>query len=68
MMKQDSYTCKKCKDRNDLNHFIRNNMSPIWYEIEDDRSFRMDSFEKRIPRFDRPHELLRLSKAEKLLI
>jgi hypothetical protein len=68
MMKQDSYTCKKCKDRNDPNHFIRNNMHPIWYEIEDDGTFRMDSFDKRIPRFDRPHELLRLSMAEKLLI
>jgi hypothetical protein len=28
MMKQDSYTCKKCKDRNDQNHFIKNNMHP----------------------------------------
>ncbi len=49
MMKQDSYTCKKCKDRNDPNHFIKNNMHPIWYEIEDDRSFQMDSIGKKIP-------------------
>ena len=35
MMKQDRYTCKKCRDRNDPNHFIRNNMHPIWYEIEE---------------------------------
>jgi hypothetical protein len=35
--KEYSYICKKCKDRNDPNHFIRNNMHPIWYEIEDDR-------------------------------
>ena len=68
MMKQDSFTCKKCKDRNDPNHFIKNNMHPLWYEIEDDGSFRMDSNGKKIPQFDRPHKLLRLSIAEKLLI
>jgi hypothetical protein len=43
MMKQDSFTCKKCNDRNDPNHFIKSNMHPLWYEIEDDGSFRMDS-------------------------
>jgi hypothetical protein len=68
MMKQDSYTCKKCKDRNDPNHFIKNKMHPIWYEIEDDGSFQTDSIGKKIPQFERPHELLRLSMAEKLLI
>jgi hypothetical protein len=26
MMKQDSFTSKKCKDRNDPNHFIKNNI------------------------------------------
>jgi hypothetical protein len=49
MMKQDSFTCNKCKDRNDPNHFIKNNMHPLWYEIEDDGSFRMDSNGKKIP-------------------
>jgi hypothetical protein len=39
MMKQDSYTYKKCNDRNDSNHFIKNNMHLLWYEIEDDGSF-----------------------------
>jgi hypothetical protein len=43
MMKQDSFTCKKCKDGNDPNHFIKNNMHLLWYEIEDDGSFQMDS-------------------------
>jgi hypothetical protein len=47
---------------------IKNNMYPLWYEIEDDGSFQMDSNGKKIPRFDRPHKLLRLSMAEKLLI
>jgi hypothetical protein len=56
------------KDRNDPNHFIKNNMHPLWYEIEDDGSFQMDSNGKKIPQFDRPHKLLRLSIAEKLLI
>jgi hypothetical protein len=68
IIKQDSYTCKKCKVRNDPNHFIENNMHPLWYEIEDDGSFQIDSNGKKIPQFDRPHELLRLSMAEKLLI
>ncbi len=39
MLKQDSFTCKKGKDRNDPNHFIKNNMHPLWYEIEDDGTF-----------------------------
>jgi hypothetical protein len=62
------FTWKKCKDRNDPNHFIKNNMHPLWYEIEDGGSFQMDSNGKKIPQFDRPHELLRSSMAEKLLI
>jgi hypothetical protein len=49
IIKQDSYTCKKCKDRNDPNHFIKNNMHPLWYEIEEDGSLRMNSNEKKIP-------------------
>ncbi len=39
IMKQDSYTCKKYKDRNDPNLFIKYNMHPLWYEIEEDGSF-----------------------------
>ncbi len=39
IIKQDSYTYKKCKDRNDPNHFMKNNMHPLWYKIEDDGSF-----------------------------
>ncbi len=42
-------------------------MHPLLYEIEDDGSFQMDSNGKKIPQFDRPHELLRLSMVEKLL-
>jgi hypothetical protein len=49
IMKQDSYSCKKCKERNDPHHFIKNNMHPFWYEIEDDESFQMDSNGKKIP-------------------
>ena len=49
VMKQDSFTCKKCKDRNEPNHFIKNNMHPLWYEIEDDGSFQMDSNGRKIP-------------------
>jgi hypothetical protein len=29
IIEQDSYTCKKCKDRNDQNHFIKNNIHPL---------------------------------------
>jgi hypothetical protein len=68
IIKQDSYTCKKCKDRNDPNHFIKYNMHPFWYEIEEDGLFRTNSNGKKIPRFDRPHKLLRFSMVEKLLI
>jgi hypothetical protein len=49
IIKQDSYTCKKCKDGNGPNHFIKNNMHPSWYKIDDARSFQMDSNGKKIP-------------------
>ncbi len=49
IMKQDCYSCKKCKERNDPHNFIQNNMHPLWYEIEADRSFQMDSNGKKIP-------------------
>jgi hypothetical protein len=49
IMNQDRYTCKKCKDRNDPNHFIKYNMHPLWYEIGEDGSFQMDSNGKKIP-------------------
>ncbi len=47
MMKQNSFTCKKCKDRNDPNHFIKNNMHPLWYEIEDDSPSKWIQMERR---------------------
>jgi hypothetical protein len=43
-------------------------MHPLWYEIEEDGLFRTNSNGKKIPQFDRPYKLLRLSMAEKLLI
>jgi hypothetical protein len=49
IMKQDSYSCKKCKERNGPHRFIKHNMHPLWYEIEDDKSFQMDSNGKKIP-------------------
>ncbi len=49
IMKQDSYSCKKCKERNDAHHFIKNNMHSLWYEIEDDKPFQMDSDGQKIP-------------------
>ena len=59
---------QEMQNRHDPNHFIENNMHPLWCEIEEDRSLQTDSNGKRIPQFDRPHKLLRLSMAEKLLI
>ena len=62
------YTCKKCQKRKDPMYYLKNNLHPIWYEVSDDGSFVTDKHGNKVPRFDIPLELSRLSMAEKFLI
>jgi hypothetical protein len=65
---QSIYTCKKCQNRKDPRYFLRNNLHPVWYEMDIDGKYAKDLDGNRIPHFDRPIELMRLSTAEQLLI
>jgi hypothetical protein len=49
-------------------YFLRNNLHPVWYEVDDNGQLLKDTNGNKIPHFERPIELIRLSMAEKLLI
>jgi hypothetical protein len=63
-----SYTCQKCHKRKDPMHFLKNNLHPVWYEVSEDGEFVRDVHGDKIPHFEIPPELKRLSMAEKCLI
>ncbi len=62
------YFCYKCHDRKDPMYFLKNNLHPVWYEVSDDEEFIRDKDGNRVPHFERPVELIKLSMAEKFLI
>ncbi len=62
------YSCYKCHDRKDPMFFLKNNLHPVWYEVSDEGEFIRDKDGNRVPHFERPVELTRLSMAEKFLI
>jgi hypothetical protein len=49
-------------------YFLKNNLHPVWYEVLDYGEFIRDKDGNRVPNFERPVELTRLSMAEKFLI
>ena len=65
---ESKYTCSACTRRRDPNFFIDNNLHPVWYLVDDDGNYVKDSQGHKIPQFDVPEELKRLSMGEKLLI
>jgi hypothetical protein len=66
--RKESHTCQKCQDRKAPMYFLRNNLHPVWYEIYDSGEFIRDKDGNKVPHFERPVELTRLSMAEKFLI
>jgi hypothetical protein len=48
--------------------FLRSNLHPVWYEVSDNGEFIRDKDGNKVPHFERPVELTRLSMAEKFLI
>jgi hypothetical protein len=62
------YICPQCKDRNDPNYFLNNNLHPIWYAKDSDGNDVLDRKGNRIPQFSIPRELKDLTYAEQLLI
>jgi len=65
---KDMYTCKKCLKRKDNDYYLRNNLHPVWFEVNNDGSYVLDKAGKKIPHFEIPLELKRLTVAERLLI
>ncbi len=60
----ESYTCKKCHKRKDPDYYMKNNLHPVWFEVNEDGSNKLDSSGGKIPNFDIPQELKRLTVAE----
>ena len=65
---KDIYTCKKCLKRKENDYYLRNNLHPVWFEVNKDGSYKLDEAGKKIPHFEIPLELKRLTVAERLLI
>ena len=62
------YSCQKCHKRKDPMYFLKNNLHPAWYEVSDDGYLVRDKYGNKVPHFEIPPELKRLSMAEKFLI
>lgn len=65
---KEVYTCKKCLKRKDNDYYLKNNLHPVWFEVNEDGSYKLDETGKKIPHFEVPDELKRLTVAERLLI
>ncbi len=60
----ESYICKKCHMQKDPDYFMKNNLHLVWFEVNEDRSNKLDSSGKKNPDFGIPHELKRLTVAK----
>ncbi len=36
------YECKSCKERVEPNYYIKNNLHPVWYLLDDDNNYALD--------------------------
>ncbi len=65
---ETTYICQELQNRKDPKYFLRNNLHPVWYEVDDNRQFMKDKYGNKIPHFECPIELIKLSMAKKLLL
>ena len=63
-----AYVCKACNKRNDPDYYIKNNLHPVWYLVDDENNYVLDENGKRVVQYHIPEELACLSMYEKLLI
>jgi hypothetical protein len=63
-----NYICSKCTTRKGPDFFLRNNLHAVWYLVNDDREYVLDTKGAKIPQYHIPEELSTLSMYEKLLI
>ena len=45
----ESYTCKKCHKRKDPDYYMKNNLHPVWFEVNKDGSNKLDLSGKKSP-------------------
>ena len=63
-----NYICKECRARKDPEYFLQNNLHPVWYLIDDNGDYVLDTNGDKVPQYHIPQELSCLSMYEKLLI
>jgi hypothetical protein len=65
---QESYTCKKNYKGKDNYYNLNNNLHPVWFEVNEDGSYKLDEAGEKNPHFEIPQELKILTVTERLLI
>jgi hypothetical protein len=65
---KEPHPFQKCQNKKDPMYFLRNNLHPVWHEVSNSGEFIRDKDGNKVPHFERPVELTRLSMAEKFLI
>ena len=67
-VRDPNYVCAACTKRNDPEYFIRNNLHPVWYLVDDEGNYVLDENGKKCVQYHIPKELACLTMYEKLLI
>ena len=62
------YVCKAYNKQNDPDYYIKNNLHPIWYLVDDDNNYVLDKKGDRLVQYHIPDELEFLSMYKKLCI
>ena len=62
------YECKACQKRGDPEYYIKNNLHPVWYLVDDNGNYVLDENGNKQIQYHIPEELACLTMYEKLLI
>lgn len=62
------HQCKSCKKRAEPDYYIKNNLHPVWYLVDDDGNYVLDDNDDKVVQYHIPEELACLTMYEKLLI
>ena len=62
------YECKSCKKRAEPDYYIKNNLHPVWYLVDDDSSYILDKNGGKVVQYHIPDKLACLTMYEKSLI
>ena len=62
------YECKSCQKRGDPDYYIKNNLHPVWYLVDDDGNYVLNESGCKVVQYHIPEELTCLTMYEKLLI